>query len=174
MTEQKASIPQHERDEKGAWKAHATPVHEDREVLELIVRCDPSILLRHIEEDTAYDARLIGTMLELAKERARDILTKTHKSDFLSHLRKELMLSKMTHNFTFTRDEVIELLGGKFALLSHNVPKNPDKEREVAQWQFRVILGEDKFGDWLNATLGAAQTIQEKYLAHYQLRKLFE
>ncbi len=32
-------------------------------------------------------------------------------------LRRELMLSKMTHNFTFSRDEVIELLGGKFAVL---------------------------------------------------------
>lgn len=32
-------------------------------------------------------------------------------------LKKELMMSKMTHNFTFSRDEVLQLLGGKFSAL---------------------------------------------------------
>jgi hypothetical protein len=31
---------------------------------------------------------------------------------------RELMTSKMTHNFTFSRDEVIEMLGGNLALLA--------------------------------------------------------
>jgi hypothetical protein len=39
------------------------------------------------------------------------------ESDFVKKLRKELLLSKMTHNFTFSRDEVIELLGGALTLL---------------------------------------------------------
>jgi hypothetical protein len=46
--------------------------------------------------------------------------------DWITSLRKELMLSKMTHNFTFSRDEVIELLGGKLSVLptpaDHCVP----------------------------------------------------
>jgi|SRR5882672_5316137 len=39
------------------------------------------------------------------------------ESEWVTKLRQELMHSKMTHNFTFSRDEVIELLGGKFKLL---------------------------------------------------------
>jgi hypothetical protein len=146
----------------------------DRDQLELILFCDPSFLLRHLEENTAYNVKLLGIMMERAKERARDILTKTPKSDFLNSLRKELMLSKATHNFTFTRDEVIELLGGKFALLTHTAPATPAKSEEVAQWQFRVILENGRFADWMNATPEAAKTILEKYTDQYQVRKLFE
>jgi hypothetical protein len=39
------------------------------------------------------------------------------EAQWITRLRVEVTLSKMTHNFTFTRDEVIELLGGKFNLL---------------------------------------------------------
>jgi hypothetical protein len=35
------------------------------------------------------------------------------EAEWVAKLRKELLLSKMTHTFTFTRDEVVELLGGK-------------------------------------------------------------
>jgi hypothetical protein len=35
----------------------------------------------------------------------------------LARLRNEVLMSKMTHNFTLTRDEVIELMGGKFYVL---------------------------------------------------------
>lgn len=39
------------------------------------------------------------------------------ESEWITRLRKEVMMSKMTHNFTLSRDEVMELLGGKFAVL---------------------------------------------------------
>jgi hypothetical protein len=39
------------------------------------------------------------------------------ESPLITKLRREVLLSKMTHNFTFSRDEVIELLGGKFTSL---------------------------------------------------------
>jgi hypothetical protein len=81
MMEQKTSIPQHERDEKGAWKNIDMPfkseIELDREQLELIVRCDPSVLLRHLKEDTGFDSNLIARMIELGKERARERLYMT-------------------------------------------------------------------------------------------------
>jgi hypothetical protein len=39
---------------------------------------------------------------------------KIEEPQWITDLRKELMLSKATHNFTFTRDEVMQLLGGRF------------------------------------------------------------
>lgn len=39
------------------------------------------------------------------------------ESEWITKLKRELMMSKMTHNFTFSRNEVMEMLGGKFALL---------------------------------------------------------
>jgi hypothetical protein len=39
------------------------------------------------------------------------------EAPWITELRKELMMSKMTHNFTLTRDELIELLGGNIALM---------------------------------------------------------
>jgi hypothetical protein len=48
---------------------------EQREQLNLIERCDPSLLIHHIEEDTAYDGPLVARVFELAKERARSLLT---------------------------------------------------------------------------------------------------
>jgi hypothetical protein len=47
---------------------------EQREQLHLIERCDPSLLIHHIEEDTAYDGPLVARVFELAKERARSLL----------------------------------------------------------------------------------------------------
>jgi hypothetical protein len=41
----------------------------------------------------------------------------------LKALRQELMLSKATHNFTFSRDELIDLLGGKFECLEALSPE---------------------------------------------------
>lgn len=35
-----------------------------------------------------------------------------------ARLRNEVLMSKVTHNFTLTRDEVIELMGGKFYVLA--------------------------------------------------------
>jgi len=40
------------------------------------------------------------------------------EAEWITTLRRELMMSKTTHNFTFSRDEVIEMLGGQFALLA--------------------------------------------------------
>lgn len=36
------------------------------------------------------------------------------ESEWITKLRAELTQSKMTHNFTLSRDELIELLGGQF------------------------------------------------------------
>jgi hypothetical protein len=41
-----------------------------------------------------------------------------NESLWIQKLRKELMMSKSTHNFTFSRDEVMELLGGKFEVVA--------------------------------------------------------
>lgn len=38
----------------------------------------------------------------------------TPEAEWITKLRRELLMSKMTHNFTLSRDEVIELLGGQF------------------------------------------------------------
>jgi hypothetical protein len=38
-----------------------------------------------------------------------------NESDWIVRLRHEVLMSPMKSNFTFTRDEVIELLGGLFA-----------------------------------------------------------
>jgi hypothetical protein len=46
----------------------------DRELMERIATCDPTLLLMHIEEDTAYDAAILGKVFELAKEQARAAL----------------------------------------------------------------------------------------------------
>jgi hypothetical protein len=46
----------------------------EREQLELIARCNPSFLLRHIAKDTMYDVTVIARVFELAKERASHIL----------------------------------------------------------------------------------------------------
>jgi hypothetical protein len=55
---------------------------EQIEQLHLIERCDPSLLIHHIEEDTAYDGPLVARVFELAKERARSLLaTPTPQAD---------------------------------------------------------------------------------------------
>lgn len=45
-----------------------------REQLELIERSDPSFVLRHLRERTAFDVSVVERMFELAKERARALL----------------------------------------------------------------------------------------------------
>jgi hypothetical protein len=92
-----------------------------RSDLELIVSCDPTFLLEHIKFHTSYNFSLLGKMIELAKCKATQLLEEVPETgetkEWILNLKREIMLSKMTHNFTFTRDEVIELLGGKFAIL---------------------------------------------------------
>lgn len=46
-------------------------------------------------------------------ERVNDVLSEQLEKQWIADLRKELMHSKMTHNFTFSRDEVVELLDAK-------------------------------------------------------------
>lgn len=48
--------------------------NDEREILKQIRNCDTSFLLRHLAEETNFDAKLIGRMFELAKERASEIL----------------------------------------------------------------------------------------------------
>jgi hypothetical protein len=54
---------------------------------------------------------------------------------WIGELRQELLMSKMTHNFTLTRDELIELLGGKFQVLLDRprpaYPKVPERRNSV-------------------------------------------
>lgn len=47
---------------------------EQKDQLQLIILSDPSLLLRHLEEDTSYNANLVGRMIELAKERASELI----------------------------------------------------------------------------------------------------
>lgn len=90
----------------------------ERDELELIIRSDPSFVIQHLKYNTAYNVKLIEKMFELAKERAAKLMVETEEpKEWIKNLRQEVMLSKMTHNFTFSRDEVIELLGGNLALL---------------------------------------------------------
>lgn len=88
-----------------------------RSDLELIVGCDTTFLLEHVKFHTSYNFLLLGKMIQLAKSKATQLLEEMPETEepkeWIRNLRKELMMSKMTHNFTFTRDEVIELLGGK-------------------------------------------------------------
>lgn len=51
--------------------------NKEREQLEMIVRSDPSLILRHLEENTNYDAKAVAKIFELAKERASEILKQT-------------------------------------------------------------------------------------------------
>jgi hypothetical protein len=85
------------------------------------LRSDPTFLLEHIKFHTSYNFSLLGKMIELAKCKATQLLEEVPETgetkEWIRNLKREIMLSKMTHNFTFTRDEVIELLGGKFAIL---------------------------------------------------------
>ncbi|WP_185731704.1 hypothetical protein [Burkholderia contaminans] len=47
---------------------------ERREQLELIVRCDPSLLIYYIKKSTGFDSKLVEQVFELAKDRARTLL----------------------------------------------------------------------------------------------------
>ncbi|NTX18035.1 hypothetical protein [Burkholderia cepacia] len=47
---------------------------DQREQLEFIERCDPSFLIRHINEATNFDGKLMERVFELAKEQARTLL----------------------------------------------------------------------------------------------------
>lgn len=116
------------KDWKGSSERHLTPdegrpqlTKFTRSDLELIVSCDPTFLLEHIKFHTSYNFALLGKMIELAKCKAIQFLEEMPETEepkaWVQKLRREVMLSKVTHNFTLTRDEVIELLGGKFAIL---------------------------------------------------------
>jgi len=48
----------------------------------------------------------------------------------IQRLRNEVMMSKATHNFTFSRDELIELLGGKFYVLANATLAKPSIARD--------------------------------------------
>ncbi|CAG9229359.1 hypothetical protein [Burkholderia vietnamiensis] len=47
---------------------------EEREQLEFIQRCDPSLLIHHIKESTNFDAKLMESVFDLAKSHARMLL----------------------------------------------------------------------------------------------------
>ena len=91
---------------------------------------DPSVLEQSIVElDEWFGSDMAGVptpsqsesmalvLHELKRLRAAE-QTSELRPEWIRVLCRELMLSKMTHNFTFSRDEVIELLGGKLALLA--------------------------------------------------------
>jgi hypothetical protein len=48
---------------------------EQRAQLEFIERCDPAFLIAHVEERTAFDANALAKVFDLAKERARALLS---------------------------------------------------------------------------------------------------
>ncbi|KVH64437.1 hypothetical protein WS89_03915 [Burkholderia sp. MSMB1072] len=50
-----------------------TPEH--REQLELVVRCDPSLLIYYIKKSTGFDPKLVERVFELAKDQARTLLS---------------------------------------------------------------------------------------------------
>lgn len=47
---------------------------ECREQLELVVRCDPSLLIYYIKKSTGFDPKLVERVFELAKDQARTLL----------------------------------------------------------------------------------------------------
>jgi len=62
-------------------------------------------------ENAAQQASLCDLVAQVERE---GIKARGPDSPFVTKLRRELLLSKMTHNFTLSRDEMIELLGGSF------------------------------------------------------------
>jgi hypothetical protein len=52
---------------------------EERTQLDGIVRCDPSWLLMDIKENSAFDAKVVEKVFELAKQQARAILAAKEK-----------------------------------------------------------------------------------------------
>lgn len=48
---------------------------EKREALSFIERCDPSFLVLFIKHNTHFDAKVMELVFQLAKERARDLLS---------------------------------------------------------------------------------------------------
>lgn len=69
------------------------------------------------------EARLDQTERDCAEmaKHCWDFEAQTNKapadSEFVKNLKRDLLMSKATHNFTFSRDKMIELIGGKFQLL---------------------------------------------------------
>lgn len=57
--------------------------------------------------------------------------------EWIAKLREEVVCSKMTHNFTFTRNEVIELLGGVDAVL---YPKTPASAASVGGDSVKALI----------------------------------
>ncbi len=62
-------------------------------------------------------------------------------AEWVKKLRVDLMLSKMTHNFTFSRDEVIELMRLNLADAAHTYRRNQEIEnlRALVQQQSELI-----------------------------------
>jgi hypothetical protein len=71
---------------------------------------------------------------------ALDTLGAKGEKEWVTKLRSELMMSKMTHNFTLSRDEVIELLGGRFMAFDRasQLPQ-PDPFRTTVAQTLRSI-----------------------------------
>jgi hypothetical protein len=78
-------------------------------------------LYEEIVQEHNKDLGLREQALNLQHEAELELSRKqSPEAQWITKLRQEVMVSKMTHNFTFTRDEVIELLGGKFNLLKES------------------------------------------------------
>ncbi|MHA6885690.1 hypothetical protein [Ralstonia pseudosolanacearum] len=110
-------VPDDEEDAQEAAQQKAEPGADafDRETIELVLRCNPDLMLRYLKEETAFDAALLQKMLDMAKEYARATQSGQRAgADGLETLRRMLcgigIVGQIDSHDVIRRTSVIELV----------------------------------------------------------------